>query len=129
MTPVVKQFGQQLRVLLRPHAGWYALIAAIMLTWLGSSAIETVSPAHAEVQTSRWLPVALVAMVFIMLPSPRWIGHMAYPILVVAILLLIFVIMPGVPRSIVPVFFFPVFGSMGSWPDTNKKPACATPGA
>jgi cell division protein FtsW (lipid II flippase) len=103
MNPALKHFATQLRVLLRPHAGWYALIAAIMLTWLGSNAIETVSPAHADVQTSRWLPVALVAMVLMMLPSPRWIGHMAYPVLVVAILLLIFVILPGVPRSIVPV--------------------------
>lgn len=103
MNPLVKQLGQQLRVLLRPHAGWYALIAAIILAWLGSNAIDTVSPGHAEVQTSRWLPVALVAMVLMMIPSPRWIGQMAYPILVVAILLLIFVILPGVPRSIVPV--------------------------
>jgi cell division protein FtsW (lipid II flippase) len=103
MNPIVKQLGQQLRVLIRPHAGWYALVAALMLTWLGSSAIETVSPGHAEVQTSRWLPVALVAMVLMMIPSPRWIGHMAYPVMVAAILLLIFVILPGVPRSIVPV--------------------------
>lgn len=103
MNPIVKQLGLQLRVLLRPHAGWYALVAALMLTWLGSSAIETVSPGHAQVQTSRWLPVALVAMVLVMIPSPRWIGHMAYPVLVAAILLLIFVILPGVPRSIVPV--------------------------
>ncbi|MBX2853015.1 MAG: FtsW/RodA/SpoVE family cell cycle protein [Phycisphaeraceae bacterium] len=103
MNPIVKQLGQQLRVLLRPHAGWYALVAALMLTWLGSSAIETVSPGHAEVQTSRWLPVALTAMVLMMIPSPRWIGHMAYPVMVAAILLLIFVILPGVPRSIVPV--------------------------
>lgn len=103
MNTLVKQFGQQLRVLLRPHAGWYALVAALMLAWLGSSAIATVSPGHAEVQTSRWLPVALIAMVCMLIPSPRWIGHMAYPIMAAAILLLIFVILPGVPRSIVPV--------------------------
>lgn len=103
MNALLKQFGGQLRMLLRPHAGWYALIAALMLAWLGSHAIETVSPGHAEVQTSRWLPVALGAMVIMLLPSPRWIGHMAYPILIAATLLLIFVILPGVPRSIVPV--------------------------
>ena len=103
MNPLVKQLGGQLKMLLRPHPGWYALIAALMLTWLGGLAIETVSPAHAEVQTSRWLPVALVAMVMMLIPSPRWIGQMAYPIMIAAILLLIFVILPGVPRSIVPV--------------------------
>lgn len=103
MNPLVKQLGYQLRLLLRPHAGWYALLAALMLTWLGSSAIETVSPGHAQVQTARWLPVALGALVLVLIPSPRWIGHMSYPVMVFAILLLIFVILPGVPRSIVPV--------------------------
>ncbi|MEM6504652.1 MAG: FtsW/RodA/SpoVE family cell cycle protein, partial [Planctomycetota bacterium] len=103
MNPTLRQFVRQLVVLLKPHAGWYALFAALMLTWLGSNAIATVSPGHAEVQTSRWLPVALFAMVVMMVPSPRWIGQMAYPILIIAILLLIFVILPGVPRSIVPV--------------------------
>ena len=27
MNPIVKQLAMQLRMLLRPHAGWYALIA------------------------------------------------------------------------------------------------------
>ncbi len=94
---------RHLRTLLRPHPGWYALIAAVILAWLGISAIETVSPEHALVQRGRWLPIAAAAMVFAMLPSPRWIGHMAYPLLVVAIALLAFVILPGVPRSIVPI--------------------------
>lgn len=103
MNPIVKQLAIQLRLLLRPHPGWYALIAAVILAWLGISAIETVSPGHAQVQSTRWLPVALVAMVLMLIPTPRWIGHMAYPVMIVAILLLIFVILPGVPRSIVPV--------------------------
>jgi len=103
MNPIVKQLAIQLRLLLRPHPGWYALIAAVILAWLGISAIETVSPGHAQVQSTRWLPVALVAMVLMLIPTPRRIGHMAYPVMIVAILLLIFVILPGVPRSIVPV--------------------------
>ena len=103
MSEVLKQLVLQLRVLIRPHAGWYALLAALMLTWLGTSAIDTVSPGHADVQSGRWLPAALVAMLLVMLPAPRWIGHMAYPMMGVAIALLVFLILPGVPSSIVPV--------------------------
>lgn len=93
----------QLKLLARPHAGWYALVAAMLLVMLGISAIQTVSPVHADVQSGRWLPVAVVALLLAMLPNPRWLGHMAYPALAVSILLLIFVILPFVPRSIVPV--------------------------
>ncbi|MGB0768599.1 MAG: FtsW/RodA/SpoVE family cell cycle protein, partial [Phycisphaeraceae bacterium] len=103
MQPPARQLAAQLRVLLRPHPGWYAMIAAVILAWLGISAIETVSPGHAQVQSARWLPVAIVAMALMLVPSPRWIGHMAYPVMIAATLLLIFVILPGVPRSIVPV--------------------------
>ena len=41
MNPVIKQLGHQLRVLLRPHAGWYALIAAVMLTWLAATLLSS----------------------------------------------------------------------------------------
>jgi len=94
---------RQLRLLARPHPGWYVLIAAGLLAWLGISAINTVSPEHGLVQSQRWLPVALIAMLLMLIPSPRWIGHMAYPLMVAAIVLLVFVLLPGVPRSIVPI--------------------------
>ena len=103
MPTLLKQLALLTRDMLRPHAGWYALIAALLLTWLGISAIDTVSPAHAAVQSGRWLPVALGCMFLVMLPSPRWIGHMAYPLMGLSVLLLIFLIAPGVPNSIVPV--------------------------
>ena len=94
---------RQIRLLVRPHAGWYALIAAVILAWLGISAIETVSHEHAQVQYGRWLPIAVGAMLFTLLPSPRWIGHMAYPMMVIALALLVFVILPFVPQAIVPL--------------------------
>lgn len=93
----------QLKLLARPHAGWYALVSALLLVMFGISAIQTVSPVHAAVQGERWLPVAVIALILALLPNPRWLGHMAYPLLGLAIALLIFVILPFVPRSIVPV--------------------------
>lgn len=103
MNAIARQLLLQLKLLARPHPGWYALLAAVLLAWMGASAIDTVSPEHGQVQSGRWLPIALIAMVLTLIPSPRWIGHMAYPLMAIAIALLIFVILPGVPRSIVPV--------------------------
>jgi cell division protein FtsW (lipid II flippase) len=104
MKPSAAQLAfKHLRLLARPHPGWYALIAAVILAWLGTAAIGTVSPEHAQVQSSRWLPIAIGVMLATLIPTPRWIGHMAYPLMGLSILLLAFVILPGVPRSIVPV--------------------------
>ncbi|MFI4860647.1 MAG: FtsW/RodA/SpoVE family cell cycle protein [Phycisphaerales bacterium JB063] len=93
----------QLRLLARPNPAWYALAAALGLAWLGVAAIDTVSPAHADIQGSRWLVVALIGMAAAILPHPRWLGHLAYPMMVLTVAVLIFVILPFAPRSIVPV--------------------------
>jgi len=100
-SPVV-QIARQIKLFAKPNAGWYALIAAMILAWLGINAIQTVSPEHSHMQSGRWLPVAVAAMLAMLVPTPRWIGHMAYPLMAVAIFLLAFVIAPGVPESIVP---------------------------
>ncbi len=90
-----------LRDVFRLHAGWAALLAALGLTFLGVSAIDTVSPYYASKQT-QWVPIALVVMVLFMLPHPRDLGRLAYPGFVVCVLLLVFVILPFVPRGLVP---------------------------
>lgn len=93
----------QLKLLARPHPGWYALAAALLLVLIGITAIGTVNDELAIVQSKRWLPVAILGMLAVLVPHPRWLGHMAYPLLGLAIALLVFVILPFVPRSIVPV--------------------------
>ncbi|MEM1353631.1 MAG: FtsW/RodA/SpoVE family cell cycle protein [Planctomycetota bacterium] len=93
----------QLKLLARPHPGWYALAAALLLILIGITAIGTVNDDLASVQGKRWLPIAFIALACAILPNPRWLGHMAYPMLGLAIALLVFVILPFVPRSIVPV--------------------------
>ncbi len=87
--------------LLRPHAGWFALLAALGLTFLGIRAIETVSPIYAAKQM-RWLPIALVVMGVFMLPHPRVLGRLAYPGFILCLFLLAFVILPFAPRGLVP---------------------------
>ncbi|MEM8875650.1 MAG: FtsW/RodA/SpoVE family cell cycle protein [Planctomycetota bacterium] len=85
----------------RPHAGWYALAAALALTAMGVAAIDTVSPYYASKQT-QWVPLALIVMVLFMLPSARLLGAIAYPGFVFCLILLVFVILPFVPRGLVP---------------------------
>ena len=94
---------EHLRRLLRIHPGWYALIAAIGLTVIGYFAIDTVRPGEAGKQLQFWLPVSLLVMGVCILPHPRWLGRMAYPLAVVMLVLLVILIAPGVPRTLVPV--------------------------
>lgn len=87
--------------LLRPHPGWFGLIAALGLTTLGIVAIGTVSDYYAAKQ-ARWLVIALGVMLLFMLPHPRWLGRMSYAGMAGCVALLVLVILPGVPRGLVP---------------------------
>ncbi len=93
----------RLRLLLRPHPGWYALIAAVALSCVGVMAIGTVKPGEATQQARFWLPVALAVMSVCVIPRPRWIGYASYPLFAAALILLALMILPIMPRSIVPV--------------------------
>ncbi|MEM9883933.1 MAG: FtsW/RodA/SpoVE family cell cycle protein, partial [Planctomycetota bacterium] len=90
------------RGLLRPNLGWVTLAAALALTAVGIAAVGTIEPGFAANQ-KRNLPIALLAMLVMLLPHPRVIGTLAYPAFGVALGLLVFVLLPFVPRSVVPV--------------------------
>lgn len=94
---------RQLRALIRPHPGWYALLAAAMLTVFGLAAIDTIAPQEAHGQLTVALPIALGVMFICLLPHPRMLGHASYLIFGLSLVLLIFLLIPGVPRQIVPV--------------------------
>jgi len=90
--------------MLSPHPGWLALIAGLGLSLLGIGAIRTAeagnNTSYASAQTV-WLCIALVAMLICLVPHPRQISLAAFPGAIVTLFLLIFVIMPFVPASIV----------------------------
>ena len=108
-----------LRSLIKPSPAWFTLFAAILLTIFGSIAIGTVEPNYGATQSEIWLPIAMVAMLFAMIPHPRWIGNFTYPLLILALISLVYLLVPGVP------LVRPINGAR-SWitlPGMNVQPA------
>ncbi|MEM7627113.1 MAG: FtsW/RodA/SpoVE family cell cycle protein [Planctomycetota bacterium] len=91
---------ERLRAFARPSFAWLTLAAALGLTFLGIAAMETVAPDAARSQ-QRNLLIALAAMSVVFLPHPRLIGWLAYPMFGIALALLVFVLLPFVPESLV----------------------------
>ena len=82
------------------HAGWFVLIAAALLTWLGIEAIETTRPATA----SRQLVLALVGVVFafgtVLIPVQR-LRQGSWWFFGIGMALLVVLIIPGIPDFLV----------------------------
>lgn len=95
--------AERLRDLVRPNFGWLTLIAAVGLTMVGIAAQETVEVMEPGIVAAqkRNLVIALLAMGIMLLPHPRLIGWLAYPMFGLALGLLVFVLLPFVPESIV----------------------------
>ncbi|MEL7088088.1 MAG: FtsW/RodA/SpoVE family cell cycle protein, partial [Planctomycetota bacterium] len=91
---------ERLQALARPSFAWLTLVAALGLTFLGIAAMETVAPGSARAQ-QRNLLIALAALAVMLLPHPRVIGWLAYPMFGLALALLVFVLLPFVPESLV----------------------------
>jgi cell division protein FtsW (lipid II flippase) len=120
------------RPLLRPNPGWFTLAAALGLTLVGLMAIQTAKVRHvqqrqaaaasadsvttADSQTPPDRPVvremlkqglfmapALIVMVGLALPHHRRLVVLAYPLLIVTLIMLVIVLLPFMPREIVPV--------------------------
>jgi len=89
-----------------------ALAAALGLTLVGISAIQTVEPGFAASQKQK-LPIALLGMGVVMLPHPRLLGATAYLMYGVSLAMLVVLLLPFMPRSIVPVI-----NGARSWFDT-----------
>ncbi len=90
--------------LLRPHPGWLALLAALILSAMGIFAIDVATPAGSVLMTKQaiFLGVAIVAMLFTALPHHRVIGMIALPLMIAVLVLLVIVILP-LPRTLIPV--------------------------
>lgn len=92
----------QLHQLCRPQPVWCALLAAVALSGMGILAIGTAQPVYAAIQL-RWLVIALIVAAACTWPRPRFIAAAMGPLVAVTVGMLILVILPFMPRSMVPV--------------------------
>ena len=80
--------------------GWFALIAAVILTLVGVEAIRTIDPHNATKQMVWWV-VALIVAGACILPRPRLVGLSSYGLLFATLGLLVLLVLPGVPDRVV----------------------------
>jgi rod shape determining protein RodA len=92
-----------------PNPGWLCVLAALALSGLGVYAInlaETSPSSTATLSPIAWRQlvyagVGVLGAVAIALPSYRWLGMLSSGVLVLCVGLLIFLLIPAVPRWIV----------------------------
>jgi cell division protein FtsW (lipid II flippase) len=82
------------------NAGWVPLLAAALLTLEGVLAIDTTVPSLARRQAIFGVFGVLCAAAM-MLPGSRTLTRVAWPLYLISIVLLIFVLIPGVPEWLV----------------------------
>ena len=82
------------------NAGWICVAAAVALSALGVAAISTTEPGLALRHVMHMCIGVVTAAVFL-LPPPRLLDRLAYPICILVAGLLVFVLLPFVPESIV----------------------------
>ena len=86
------------------NPAWLSVAAALALSAIGVSAINLTEPVGGGenwIKQIIFLAVGLVACTACALPSPRSWRYIAYPAMVGAIVLLVFVLLPFVPHEIV----------------------------
>ncbi len=89
------------------NVGWFAVLAALGLTAVGIAAIDTATATDGLSALAKkqavFVVVALGGMVLFALVHHRLMVPMAYPLLLVAMVLLVIILLPFMPREIVPV--------------------------
>ncbi len=99
----MKSFFKVLTTLLTPNMSWVTLLAAIALAVLGINVLSGTTEPQVAAKQTQWLIISLGFMVFTWLPHPKTIGYLSFTLFCVTIVLLIFLLIPGIPNSIVPV--------------------------
>jgi len=82
------------------NAGWVPLLAAALLTLEGVLAIDTTVPSLARRQAIFGV-FGLLCAAAMMLPGSRTLTRVAWPLYLISLVLLIFVLIPGTPEWLV----------------------------
>jgi cell division protein FtsW (lipid II flippase) len=87
------------------NPGWLCVLGALGLTLLGIVAIAAITRAPSEpdyaTRQIAFLAVGLMAAAVAAVPHYRWLCHLSVPLLLGVLALLVFVLIPAVPESIV----------------------------
>lgn len=98
----MKSFLKVLSALLTPNISWLTLLSAVALTVIGINVLTgTSQPKYADKQTL-WLFMSLGFVIITWLPHPKTIAHLSFAMFIVTLLLLVLLLIPGIPNSIVP---------------------------
>jgi len=90
-----------IRLALKPNPGWIALAAALLLTAVGISAVGGSAHPQQAADQAVWLLISFGVMVVTLLPHPRVISLVTWPTLAIVMAMLVVLVVPGVPGSIV----------------------------
>lgn len=82
------------------NAGWVLLLAALALTLLGVAAIDTTRPGSADRQLAHLL-IGMALAFAVAVPDYRKLRRFTWPLAILSVLLLVFVLIPVVPEEIV----------------------------
>jgi rod shape determining protein RodA len=82
------------------NPGWLCAAAALALSVVGILAIHTTGPDHALKQIAH-LCVAIVGAAVVALPHYRWVERFSVPLMILVLAMLVFVLIPFVPETIV----------------------------
>lgn len=94
---------EAIKTILKPNLAQLTALAAIGLVVMGLGAIEVTPESHFASRQTAILMIGLVVMLMIALPHHRLIGPLVYPMGIGVLGLLVFLLIPGIPESIVPV--------------------------
>jgi cell division protein FtsW (lipid II flippase) len=92
---------RRLHEALRPNPAWIALAAALGLCTFGIGAIAISSHPLQAADQARWLLISFGVMVVTIFPHPRTISIMTWPLLALIVGLLVVLIVPGIPSTLV----------------------------
>ena len=101
--------GKQTRRLHRPtvvifNIGWLCVVAALALSFLGYFSISGIHrPGEPDYATRHlvFIFIGIVAACVVAVPHYKWARVLSYPFLILVLLLLVFVLVPWIPDSIV----------------------------
>lgn len=97
---------EALKQVLRPNLGHLCVVAALALVVLGLEAIDTAPRpswfGDIVIKQAIFTGVALVVMIVVALAHPKVVAHASFGLAVVALALLLLLLIPGMPESIIP---------------------------